>query len=331
MTKRIAVRMTLVLVVLLVLAAALPFSASAETYIWGHVWEMSSFADPWGNEPWGQGVPGVQVLLKRDGIVIRQPTTTNENGDWGFSVSGRPGVYTVVVNMPAALTTPDGRSAFLFDGAVRLGQVDPWGVPVMWTTIPGLSNAEYTFILVGGGQDPVILGPIDFLYTCSGAAPMVPPGRQDGLPCVNPAWNQIYVHGVVKDIGDMTYVGGVRLQLFQEVIALDGSRTGIFNPAMRLVTGEIPTTIMCTSATVANSQGNIGFWGMGFSYRPTWYALLIIGGAGMAGKVVVDPDGDGFSTVFAYAEGCTNAQKEASNWPLMTVDNPNGEIVIWVD
>ena len=330
MTKRIAVRMTLVLVVLLVLAAALPFSASAETYIWGHVWEMSSFADPWGNEPWGQGVPGVQVLLKRDGIVIRQPSTTNENGDYGFEISGRPGIYTIVVNVPTALTTPDGRSAFLFDGAVRLGDWDAargW----TWTRVPGLTNAEYSFVL---GENEVpglwLTKPVDFLYTCSGAAPMLTPDRQDGLPCVNPAWNRIYVHGVVKDINTMAYVGGVRLQLFEEVLAPDGSRTGIFNPAMRLVTGETFTTIMCSSATVANSLGNIGFWGMGFSYRPTWYAIQIIGGAGMVGRGIVDPDGDTFSTVFAYAEGCTNAQKEASNWPLMTVDNPNGEIIIWV-
>jgi len=193
MAKRIAVRTALVLVVLLVLAAALPFSASANVYIWGHVWEMSSFPDPWGNEPWGQGVPGVQVLLKRDGIVIRQPTTTNENGDWGFEVSGVPGMYTVVVNVPTVLTTPDGRSAFLFDGAVRLGQWDPvrgW----TWTRIPGLTNAEYSFPIV---QQPAVtrredpqVGPIDFLYTCSGAAPMAPPARQDGLPCVNPAWRR---------------------------------------------------------------------------------------------------------------------------------------------
>lgn len=321
MIKRVAVRIALVMVLLVVLAAALPVAASAQTYIWGHVWEMSSYPDPWGNEPWGQGVPGVQVLLKKNGVTIRQPTTTNENGDWGFEVSGVPGVYTIVVQMPVALVTPDGRSAFLFDGAVRLGQVDQWGVPVMWTTIPGLVNPEYTFILVGGGQDPAMLGPIDFLYQCSGAAPMVPPARQDGLPCYNPAWFQVYVHGVVKQVGTMNYVGGVGLQLFEEVLAPDSSRTGIFVPAMRLVAGEVPTPVTCVSQVNANTNGTIGHWGMGFSYRPTWYQIVVTGGA---------VDADGLPYEFAYAEGCSNAAKEASNWPLMTPNNPNGEIIIWV-
>ena len=328
MTKRIAVRMALVLVVLLVLAAALPFSASANLYIWGHVWEMSSFASPWGDEPMGQGVPGVQVLLKRDGIVIRQPTTTNENGDYGFEISGRPGIYTIVVNVPAALTTLDGRSAFLFDGAVRLGDWDAargW----TWTTVPGLTNAEYSFPL-GENQVPGLwlTQPIDFLYTCSGAAPMLPIPREDGMPCYNPAWNRIYVHGVVKNLNDMTYVGGVQLQLFEQVI---DPVTGflVWVPATRLVTGEIPTTIICSSATDTNQAGYISHWGMGFTYRPRWYAIACTG-VGLGALVPVDPDGDNFSTVFAYCEGGTNAQKEAANWPLMTVDNPNGEIVIWV-
>ena len=330
MTKRIAVRMALVLVVLLVLAAALPFSASANLYIWGHVWEMSSFPDPWGNEPWGQGVPGVQVLLQRDGIVIRQPTTTNANGDYGFEISGRPGIYTIVVNVPMALTTPDGRSAFLFDGAVRLGDWDAargW----TWTRIPGLTNAVYPFVL---GENEVpgrwLTKPVDFLYTCSGAAPMAPIAREDGMPCYNPAWNRIYVHGVVKNAITMAYVGGVQLQLFEQII---DPVTGllVWVPATRLVTGEIPTTIICSSATEAatHSGGKIGFWGMGFTYRPRWYAIACTG-VGLGGLVPVDPDGDGFSTVFAYCEGGTNAQKEASNWPLMTADNLNGEIIIWV-
>jgi len=321
MIKRVAVRVALVMVLLVVLAAALPLGASAQTYIWGHVWEMSSYPDPWGNENWGQGVPGVQVLLKKNGVTIRQPTTTNENGDWGFQVSGVPGVYTVVVQMPAALVTPDGRSAFLFDGAVRLGQLVN-GVPTTWTTIPGLVNPEYTFILVGGGQDPETLGPIDFLYTCSGAAPMVPPARQDGLPCYNPAWNRIYVHGVVKQVLTMNYMGNVSLQLLEEELEQDGRRTGTFVAAMRLVAGEIPTPITCVSAPPeeATIEG-FGHWGMGFSYRPTWYRIQVTAGA---------VDADGLDYEFAYCEGGTNAQKEAANWPLMTPNNPHGEIVIWV-
>jgi len=318
MIKRVAVRVALVMVLLVVLAAMLPLAASARqapfVYIWGHVWEMSSYPDPWGNEPWGQGVPGAQVLLKKNGVTIRQPTTTNENGDWGFQVSGVPGVYTVVVQVPAALVTPDGRSAFLFDGAVRLGQL-VGGVPTHWT-VYGLVNPEYTFVLVGGGNDPAIMGPIDFLYTCSGAAPMVPPGRQDGLPCYNPAWNQIYVHGVVKNINTMAFVGGVGLRLLEEVLAPDGSRTGNFQPAMRLVAGEIPTPVGTWSATS-------GVWGMGFSYRPTWYQIITT--FLPVGLIAVNTPYE-----FAYCDGGTDAQKAAANWPLMTPNNPNGEIIIWV-
>jgi len=167
-----------------------------------------------------------------------------------------------------------------------------------------------------------MLGPIDFLFTCSTPMMNEDPRRPDQLPCYLPQWNQIYVHGVVKQVGTMAFVGGVGLQLLQEVLAQDGSRTGVFLPAMRLVAGEIPTPVTCVSQVNANTNGTIGHWGMGFSYRPTWYQILVTAGA---------VDADGLPYEFAYCEGpFTNAQKQAANWPLMTPNNPNGEIIIWV-
>jgi hypothetical protein len=250
-SKRVAVRAALVTMLLVLLAAALPLSASAQGWISGHVWDISN----------NRGVLGATtkavVELYRNGVLWKTSTCVSGNADWGFLWTGQAGEYTIKLK---SLPT-DYVYANLTLVAISVMEKSTGRVLLRRTVMPD------SLMLALDPLQPVGNWAINF--ECTADVPVVPVPQQ-------PAWS--YITGVVYDGNTNIGVPGVRFALLR-------NDNGVWVP----VTQMDKTGILVPVTFLSGGGDTDGTFGAGVSYRPWTYRIEAISvPAGFAPPAPVD-------------------------------------------
>jgi len=180
---------------------------------------------------------------------------------------------------------PDGRTFTTtgdpWSGKVRV-RLGTGTDPGQYAFVDGLPAPKYVIGVIDAASSPTTLGPYDFIYNVEGTLHQLSPDQlypnlvPQGLPSYNPQWNKVSFFGVVRNLAFANaYVGGVGLRLYRQDVDGYGNLLSTYTPVTKVTEAGPVSFITGVSSTCPNYQGYVGSWGLHFTYKPSYYLIVV--------------------------------------------------------